>query len=286
MLYALSAAFVFGLGVQFARKGLNYADYKIGTPIIIVSAALFFWLISPWFLPPPAWSWVSFGIFAAIGLMMPLISSRLANASTQILGPTISTTVASVSPLFGMAFGVLVFGESIDVGGGFGGLLIVIGIMMLSWRPARGGSVQWPMWVLVLPVGAALIRALAQGFTKLGYEDMPSAFMAGVIGYSVSAIISLGVHAWRGGEWPAFHRRPGLLWFVGTGFVNGIGIMFLYIALRQGTLVVVAPMVATSPVFTLILTIAIFRQEHIDWRKLLGVALVVPGVVLIASRAA
>jgi drug/metabolite transporter (DMT)-like permease len=135
-----------------------------------------------------------------------------------------------------------------------------------------------------LPTTAALIRALSQGFTKIGFADIPSPYFAALVGYSVSAVLATVIYLGRGEAWPPLHRRPGLLWFSAAGFINAGAIALLYVALRHGELVVVGPAVATYPVFTLLLSALWFRQELITWRKIAGVALVVPGVVLIASK--
>lgn len=278
----LCAACLFALGVQLSRKGLDYADYKIGTWLTMVASCAAFWAYAPWGLPPPAWSWKAFLIFAGIGLMMPLVSSHCAVASSKILGPTISTTVAGVSPFFTVTFGILVLGEALSPGVALGTVAIVAGVMVMS---LQGGQARtgWPLWALSLPIAAALIRALAQGFTKLGFEDIPSPFFAALVCYTVSTSIATGLHIRRGGGIPPLLRRPGLNWFVAAGLVNALAIALLYVALSAGDLVVVGPTVATYPVFTLALSALIFHQEAINWRKILGVFLVVPGVVLIAS---
>ncbi len=52
----------------------------------------------------------------------------------------------------------------------------------------------------------------------------------------------------------------------------------------MGELIVVAPIVACTPLFTLVFGLLIFRQEIINRRVVLAVLLVVPGVVLITLR--
>ena len=282
MSLSLIAAALFALGLQFSRKGLNHGDYKIGTWLNILSASLAFWLCAPWVLPPSQWSWTAFFIFVGIGFAMPLISSHCAFAATKLLGPTISATFAGVSPLFTATFAVLVLGEVMTPGIALGTAAIVAGIIVLSWQgKARS---DWPLWALGLPLAASLIRALSQGFTKIGFEDIPSPFFAALVGYSVSAVLATSLNLYRGESLPPLRQRPGLNWFVLAGFINAGAIAFLYIALRKGELVVVGPAVSTYPVFTLLLSALVFRQEQIGWRKIVGVGLVVPGVALIASR--
>ena len=289
---SLGAALIFALGVQFSRQGLDHADYRIGTPISICASALSFLILSPWFWPPPAWSWLSFAIFAAVGCTMPLISGRMAIAATQYMGPTISSSIASTSPLFAVAFGVLVLGERLDWLTAAAIAAIITGILVLY---SGGREVKpWPTWAVVLPLGAALIRALAQGLTKIGYEGIPSPFVAGMTAYLVSATLCLAIapvtmadpilrrqlQPWA--LWRLVQNRSGVRWFALAGCTNAFAIIVLYNALNIGALTVVAPTVATSPVFTLLLSAILFRREAITWRVIAGVTLVTPGVVAIA----
>jgi len=75
---------------------------------------------------------------------------------------------------------------------------------------------------------------------------------------------------------------PGCAWLVLTGLSYGFAILSLNSALNCGRLSVVAPIVACSPLFTLLLGVSLFREQALSARVLLAVLLVVPGVVLIS----
>jgi len=200
-------------------------------------------------------------------------------AGTQYLGATISSTLASTAPLFGVALGVLVLGEHLSLDIAFGTAAIVAGVVVLSWRSQV--SRAWPWWALLLPIGAALLRSVAQAFAKLGMESLPSPYFVGLVGYSVSFVVAAADHHWRGA---ALARviSPGCAWLVLTGLSYGFAILSLNSALNCGRLSVVAPIVACSPLFTLLLGVSLFREQALSARVLLAVLLVVPGVVLIS----
>jgi len=67
-----------------------------------------------------------------------------------------------------------------------------------------------------------------------------------------------------------------------TGLSDGFAILSLNSALNCGRLSVVAPIVACSPLFTLLLGVCVFRERAVTGRVVLAVLLVVPGVVLIS----
>jgi drug/metabolite transporter (DMT)-like permease len=276
---ALVAAFLFALGIQFTRKGLRHTDPRSGTLISIGTATLLYWAVSPWLLERHYWLSPAVALFAAIGLFRPFLSSNLSMAGTRYLGATISSTLASTSPLFGVALGVLLLGEHLGPDIALGTAAIVAGVVVLSWR----GDVRraWPWWALALPIAAACLRSIAQAFAKLGMESLPSPYFVGLVGYSVSLLVALVDHRRRDVPLERVINR-GCGWLVLTGLAYGFAILSLNSALNCGRLSVVAPIVACAPLFTLLLGVSLFQERAITGRVVLAVLLVVPGVVLIS----
>jgi uncharacterized membrane protein len=276
---ALGAAFLFALGIQFTRKGLQHTDSRTGTLVSIGTAALLYWAVSPWLLERHYWLSPAIALCAVIGLVRPCLSSNLSMAGTRYLGATISSTLASASPVFGVALGVLMLGEYLGLHVAFGTAAVVTGVVVLSWRDDV--SREWPWWALTLPIGAALLRSVAQAFAKLGMESLPSPYFVGLVGYSVSFLVAVADHRWRGaGLHTVFNRGCG--WLVLTGASYGLAILSLNSALNCGRLSVVAPIVACAPLFTLLLGVSLFRERVVTGRVVLAVLLVVPGVVLVS----
>lgn len=277
---ALNTALLFAFGIQFARLGLPHTDSRTGTLIQIGTAAIIYWIVSPWFVEQ--WFWFQPAIFllAAIGLFRPFLSGNLAMVGTRILGPTVSSTMSATAPLFGLALGVLVLGETLTWQVGVGTLAVMGGITVLSLR--GGISAGWPMWALLLPVAAAFLRALAQLLAKVGLESIPSPFFVGLVGYTVSFAMAIGLRSVQREPGPV--RSAGLKWLMLGGVCYGLAILSLNSALVCGELVLVSPIVACQPVFTLLLGRFFFREIEIDARVMIAVALVVPGVVLITLR--
>jgi len=282
VLLSLVAAFLFATGIQFARVGLEHVDTRTATLTQIGAATVLYWIAAPlfveaWFFGSPA-----IVLLAAIGLFRPFLSANLAMAGTRLLGPTISSTLSSTAPMFGVFLGVLVLGESLTLPVISAALGIVLGVACLSWK----GDVNrtWPLWALALPVGSALLRTLAQMFAKIGMESIPSPFFVGLVGYTVSFAIALIAVRGPVGRRPQRLWTPGSKWLVITGGCYGFAILSLNTALQCGQLVVVSPVVACSPLFSLLLGWLFFRERGIDRRVVLAVVLVVPSVVLIALK--
>jgi drug/metabolite transporter (DMT)-like permease len=278
---ALSSALLFALGAHFQNLGLQRVKSDSGAAISTTSSALLYWLLAPFLLVGANWSQSAVWIFVLIGLFRPAVSANLAVAGMRYLGPTLGSTLSSTSPLFGAALGVLWLGESLTWATALGTLGIIAAVIVLARRDTRAAA-TWPLWALGLPVGAAAVRSMAHVLTKVGLETTPDPYFAGLVGFSVSALVMATVQRLRPGAQPVPWRGGGPYWFVAAGVVMGTSVLSLNTALMRGQIVTVVPIVACSPVFTMLLSVLVFRRERLTARIVLAVFVVVPSVILIA----
>ena len=165
-----------------------------------------------------------------------------------------------------------------------GTLAIVAGVMLLARPSGGGGAADWPLWALALPVLAAVIRVAAHLATKIGMEEVPSPYFAGLVAYNASALVAVANMARRRVDPAALVANPGVLWFVATGALFGIAILTVNTALQYGPLSVVAPLVSLEAIFVLFLGITVFGERQLNARVVVAVALVVSGAVAISAR--
>ena len=282
VLLSLLSAFLFALGAQFQSLGLVHMDSRSGAAITISTSAMLYLLVSPFFLNLEYLLEPAILIFVLVGLFRPAVSANLALAGLKFLGPTLSSTLTSTAPLFAVGLGIIFLDEVLNFSIAIGTLVIVLAIMMLAKKDGKISS-GWPLWALALPIGAAAIRALAHVLTKVGMEEIPDAYLAGLIGFVVSAIVTLIIHKSRRVSSPISLKNPGTKWFIGASACFSLAVLSLNTALYNGQVIQVIPIVAASPIFTLLLSIGIFRQEVITKRIVLAVFMVVPAVMLIAT---
>jgi drug/metabolite transporter (DMT)-like permease len=200
--------------------------------------------------------------------------------SKRRMGPSVTATISGTTPLFVYAGAILFLAEALVARGFAGTLAIAGGVAVLAWRAPRlmGG---YATWILLIPAAAALIRAIAQLLTKYSLLLWPNVFVAIVIGYTLSTAVVWGL-VWIKRERIPRHRT--LAFIVLSGCCNAIGVLAMFAAFRVGEATVVAPIVATSPLFTLLASTMITRDEMLTWRMCLGVCLIVAGAGLIVSR--
>ena len=278
--WAVAAAAGLGAAMVTTRLGLRYTTPLAGAAIGVPSTTLAFWCLAPFLLDTGGFHLAAAGIFALVGMFFPAAVTLLTYTGNQRMGPTITSSVSCTTPLFALSGAILFLGEALTFGNVLGTAAIVIGMLALTWTD-RVHPRSWPLWAIALPFAAAAIRALAQVLGKAGLALWASPYAAGLIGYSVSAVVIL-VAARCGGPREAADPRA-TPWFVATGLLNGGSVYLMYTALAKGQVSMVSPIVATYPLFTLALSLFLLRQERITPRVAMGAILTVAGVALLLA---
>jgi drug/metabolite transporter (DMT)-like permease len=283
---ALLAAVLFGLAHTLSRFGLRYVPPRVGASISVPATAILFWLAAPFLLNLTGLSWRAIAWFATIGLFFPAAVTILNFESTQRMGPTISSSIGATSATFALLTALLFLGEPLTWLIAFGTATIVVGVALLSWR-RDGATRHWASWMLLIPLAAAAIRGNAQTLSKYALTLWSNPFAASLVGYTVSAVILtiIGRSRFAGrnagnGVTGALDRRA-IPWFVALGFCNGLGLYLTYIALQTGAVGVVAPIVTTAPLFTLLANKLLLHDEPMDAPVVSGVMITVVGVIMI-----
>ncbi|MEZ5816230.1 MAG: DMT family transporter [Hyphomicrobiaceae bacterium] len=278
-LYALCSAFLFALSNHFTNIGLEGTDARSGTIVAIAASAAVYWFLAPFFVE--SWYWLTWAclLFVGVGVIRPSLSSVLATSSIKVMGPTLTSALTAATPLFGAFLAISFLGERLTLPVAAGTFAVMLGAVIGAWSP-QGVKRSWPLWALALPLGASSIRAIGHVVTKLGLVEVPSASFAVMVSNTVSLIIAL--IAFRLQRRPFVGTRESHLWFVASGIANALSLQFLNSALQVGDLVSVIPIVSATPVFTMLMGYFWFGREIITARTIVTIALIVPGVILVA----
>ena len=281
LLACLSSVF-FGTGLVTAKFGMRHVDARSGAAMSVPTAALFFAAVSVFALDLGGFDLRAAAIFAAVGVFFPAAVTLLLFVSADRLGPALSGTISSTSPLFGIVAAWAILGEPVPPHAMAATLGIVGGVATMSWgRNAIGG--RRIGWLVALPVAAALIRAVAQVFGKLGLALWPDPLAAALFGYLASAIVLTGADRLRRDRRPGPRPPRAVALFALTGLLNGIGLLLVYMALQRAPVALVVPIVAASPLVTLALVAMLVREEVVGWRSLAGALLTLVSVVYLVA---
>lgn len=278
-LLALLASFFFAVGAVLVKRGLHHTDSVSGTVITIATSLVIFGLAGIFTVERAEWFSPAIWIFAAIGLLRPSFSTMLAYEGKHRLGPTVSTTIEATSPLFAVTGGIFLLSEPVEATTLAGAAGVVAGIMLLCVRSP--GSVHWSLPALMFPLAAAVIRSGAHVGARWGLTLLPNVILTGMVAYGVSFLVASSA-AFLSRKMAGRRRTwQGWEWFVCAGLANSGAIFTLNTALMLGSVSKVSPLIATYPLFTMILSAVFYRQERITRFTVMAVAIVVPSVMLI-----
>ena len=276
---ALGAAFCFALALILTQFGLRTMPswrsplYSIGGALIVA------WLAAILFVDWSIFNLDAALIFAGVGCIFPVVVSILGVRSNERLGPAVAGAVGNVTPIFAVLGAVLFLGERLGLLQLAGLAMVVGGVALLALRGGSGGR-HWSVWVLGLPLAAALVRGAIQPAIKTGLALWPEPLAAAAIGYALSSVVIVSLVGRRAlREGPAI--RSGVLWFLAVGFANGSATFLLYAALGLGSITVVAPLVALFPLIGVVLSWIFLRGEQLHAIGLLGILVSVAGVILL-----
>ena len=281
-LFALLAAACFGAAMVVVKFGLEHMDSTAGAMVSIPTTTLLFWALAPLRVNGSDFASPAIAVFAAVGLFFPALVTLLVFEANQRMGPTVSAAVSATAPFFAVAGAILFLGERLTGPIVAGTIAIVGGVVALTWEGNQQRR-QWPKTALLFPLAAAVFRGTAQAGAKFGLAILPVPFIAGLVGYTVSTLTVAVALALRHGLRGLQMRRRGIKWFMLAGVFNGSAVLSLYVALNSGRVVLVAPIAATFPLFTLLFSLLFLRRERLERRMGLGVILMVAGAALLVA---
>lgn len=280
---ALGAACVFGLAAITSRKGTVHMTPQVGVIVSLGASLATFAVLSPLWFEPQHWFTLGVWIFLLNGLFHPLLSQYFWMEAIQRAGATVASTLTATAPLFAAATAIAFLDETITLLIAAGTLATVAGVIVLSWGPM--GITDLMRVALLFATGAALVRGLNHTVGRFGLSIMPNPMMAGFIACSVAFIASIALYRARNGTLPPRPSRAGMPFMALTGIFSCAGVSLMYSALEVGEVVVVSPLIATYPLFTLVIAL-LLGMERLSTRLVAGVLLVVGGVIAISVERA
>ena len=281
---ALTSSVAWGSEAILVRRGSRYASVALAALMGFVLSTVALWT-AIWFLFPLSLLYTdATWYFIISGLIQPAIVRFLHYTGIVRLGASRAGPVRSVTPLFAIALAFTFLGERPEAGVYLGSLLSVAGVWLTSTR--REGESEWKAIHLAYPLGAAFLTAISQNFRKTGLLIMPNPFVATAVTITTSLVVfSLSLVA-TGQLRPTFQGDRKCLPFYGAAAVVSATAQLLgYIALSEGDVSVVVPLINTNPLFIVLFSALFLRDlETVNTRVAAGAVLIVTGIVLITWR--
>jgi drug/metabolite transporter, DME family len=263
-----------------SRLGLKYSTPTTVTLVSILVQNLVLWTAVFFLSGIPPVSWVSVTLFGIVGVFQ-LGVRLLAYTGVLKIGASRSSALQSINPLISFTIAIVVLKESATALTLAGTLLVVAGVVLVSWR-AEQELLSFRWWHLLLPVGAAILSGVNHPMRRyaLSLSNEPlffSAFMGFVTLIAFAGYMTISSQEPR----LVWDRRA--LWpFVCTGIFETFSIFLIIKALSIGPVVVIAPIAATYPVWSLIGAKLFLKDvERIGLKAAVGILSVVAGTVAI-----
>ncbi|GAD52608.1 hypothetical protein MBEHAL_1368 [Halarchaeum acidiphilum MH1-52-1] len=225
-------------------------------------------------------------LFALTGALGTGIGRLIGLVGLDRLGASVYSATLSVRPVFATALGVVALSESVTPMHAVGVCVLVAGLVVLERARTHGGGERggWRRRDLAYPIVAAAAYAASRTLRRTGLhvggvDVLAAAATNELAGLCVLAVV-LGVRYGRDAFAPPRESAAPL---VGSGICFAVGMIAVFGALAApaGRVVVVDPLVATVPLFTVGFAAYLLETERITARVAVGTLGIVAGAALV-----
>ena len=280
-LIALGAALSYAISGIAAKRGLRYSTPVTVTLVSVAIHATLLWIALLIFRGVPMLPWGVLLLFVLSGLIQPILRF-LTYAGIHYVGAAAGTTLRGAHPLFSTFLAILFLGESLNLPIVLGTVSIVAGVALISWQgDNKQESFRW--WYLAYPLSAAFLAGVSHPLRRytltLANEPLYLTAVIGIVAlpWLASATLLPGQK-----QRPVWDRRA-MAPFLIAGTFETVGILLVIVALSVGQVVIVSPIVATSPLWIVLGSWLFLRDiERLTLRTILGAVCVVAGTIAIS----
>jgi uncharacterized membrane protein len=275
---ALGSALCAALATFLIQRGLQRSNFYAGAWINVVVGALAAWTATLILVPWQAYTWRAVPYFVFSGVVGTAGGRLFRVLAIQKVGAPVAAAVNNLAPLVATGLAIVLLGEHVTPPILAGTLVIVGGTILLS---LSGRYVGFRPRHLVYPFIAASCFGTVAIVRKLGLSTAGPLFDA-AINVTAALLASTTFVAASGNLGSLRCDRRTLFWFVAGGIAENTGVFLVLLALGFGDVSVVIPLAGTAPLFVLLIAY-LFPSEanRLNWRVILGAALIVLGVVLL-----
>lgn len=223
-------------------------------------------------------------MFVVAGLFHFGLGRTLSYTSIKHIGANPTSGLLTTQAVYSLVLAFVVLGESVNAGIVIGTLMIMAGVLFMEGRLAaekRGGVARLGY---LAALSAGLIFGISPVAIKAGLGLFHYFAAATLVSFTAAlAVYTLWVTPRRFTASLAKVSRPHLMAYLAMGLFGISAQLIRYAALGLAPVVVVAPVLATHPVFTVILTSKLSKDKEVfTLRTLSSIFIAAAGAVVIA----
>jgi uncharacterized membrane protein len=282
LVLSLTSAFFSAVATMLIQRGLRRSSFYAGFWINVMVGVVGLWTAVFLFIPPETFDWRALPYFIASGVFGTAAGRFFRVAAIERVGAPVAASIGNLAPLVATGLAVVVLGERVTLAILSGTLVIVLGTILLS---SSGKHVGVPPRYLIYPFLAAACFGMVQVVRKLGLSETGPVFDA-ALNITAAMVAATAFVFAMGRQRELRCDRSSLLYFIGGGITENVGVLLVIVALGLGDVSIVSPLSATAPLFVLLLAFLFpSGARRLGWRVVSGTVLIVAGVFLLTGPA-
>lgn len=231
------------------------------------------------------WDW-RFLVYA--GVFAPLLGRLFQFIGMDRIGVNITTPITLTHPLVSMLIALAFLDSTVSSPQLMGAGLILVGTLVVGWQSSSTKndtiSVKGRAIYIVFPILASLAYGVSNVYRKVAIDLGTDPVTASTVLITTSWLC-VSVYILASSRVSSIRAtRKELAYFILAGVFSTLGPIFYFIALAEGSLIVVAPLASTTPIFVLIGSWFLTREVELFNRAIiLGTLVTVVGMMVMTS---
>jgi drug/metabolite transporter (DMT)-like permease len=276
-LVALMASFLTALSSVMATRGMK--DSNPDTANLLLTGIQTLVLTGILFLDLPELNWSALIWFALSGISASFLGRLLTLTSYKRIGVSAGSAIVGTSPVITTLLAILFLGEPLALPVVFGAILVVLGIASLN---LKDGRLSIEIGSVYLPLLGSLFFAVSNIIRKMGTNLQPHAVLGAQSSTLAGLIAFIAYLSVKGGFKDLRVSKQNISWLAGAGFVNAFAWITLTMAINLGRVSVVSSIIYSYPLFSVLLSRVLLRDEPLNRYIVIGSLLIVLGVAVVS----
>ncbi|MCB2171561.1 DMT family transporter [archaeon] len=276
-LVALVASITTALSSVMATRGMRDSNpdtanlVLTGIQTVVLSVLLVFDL--------PQLNYGAIFWYALAGVCGSFFARLLTMMSYKRIGVSAGSALIGTSPVVTTILAVLFLGEPLLLAVVLGAFCVVAGIAFINLKDGRL-NLDWNL--VYLPLGASFLYALSNIIRKMGTNLQPHAILGAQVS-TLAGLMACGVYlAVKSGFRDLEINRDNVWWLAGAGAVNAFAWITVTMAINLGRVSVASSIIYSYPLFSLLLSRLLLRDEYYNHYMVIGSLFIVVGVAIVS----
>src|SRR5262245_28082043 len=279
--FAWLTAFSFGVANVTVRHGMRYSSPLTATFVSLIIHTIVLWIAVFMTGGIPNVAWLGVVVICFTGIVQPIMRFFQYKGMEKIRTSR-AITLRNSYPVLSVLIGIIFLGEEMTLLGAVGIALIMIGIVLNSWKlDEQFKDFRWLYFIY--PLITAAISAVVHPLRRYAIlQSNEPLFFAALVGPVSLLSFAVYYNTPASREKLVWDRRA--LWpFLVSGLGETLAVLFMLHAFANGPVVIVSPITATSPIWTALLAAIFLRElDRLTWTSVIGTISVVAGVIAIS----